>query len=116
MARPIKNDILSGIQAWDAVVDDNDEALFNGPLPIHEHVGDQTDLAATFPAASYDRCHVMVDHTTLGWVRYVSDGASWILAERLTVTSVADATGTLANVVDQLNALLAALRNGDRIG
>ena len=77
MARPTKNDIDSGIQNWDGKVDDNDEALFNAPLPIHEHTGDETDLESTFAAASYDRCHIMVDHTTLGWSLYVSDGTNW---------------------------------------
>ena len=77
MARPIKNDIDSGIQSWDGKIDDNDEALFNGPLPIHEHTGDETDLAATFAAAAYDRCVVMVDDTTYGWTLFVSDGTAW---------------------------------------
>ncbi len=77
MARPTKNDIDSGIQNWDGKIDDIDEAIFNAPIPIHEHTGDETDLESTFAAALYDRCHVMVDHTTLGWSLYVSDGTNW---------------------------------------
>jgi len=77
MARPSKNDIDSGIQGWDGKMDDNDEALFNAPLPIHEHTGDESDVATDFPPGSYDRCMVWVDHTTLGWSLYVSDGSAW---------------------------------------
>lgn len=78
MTRPLKNDIDSGIQAWDGKIDDNDEALFNAPIPIHEHVGDETDLQATFPASAYDRCLVWVDHSVHGhWLLMFSDGSSW---------------------------------------
>lgn len=77
MARPTKNDIDSGIQGWDGKMDDNDEIILNAPFPMHEHTGDESDLEATFPAASYDRCHVMVDDTSVGWSLYVSDGTNW---------------------------------------
>lgn len=100
MARPTKNDIDSGIQGWDGKIDDNDEVLFNGPLPIHEHVGDETDLQATFPAASFDRCMVMVDHSSLGWSIYSSDGTVWRRIALLTptaVTALTDSTGGTAN-------------------
>lgn len=97
MARPTKNDINSGIQNWDGKIDDNDEVLFNGPIPIHEHVGDETDLEATFPAALYDRCHVMVNHTSHGWSLYVSDGSAWVRIFNLTsptVVALTNANGT----------------------
>lgn len=101
MARPTKNDIDSGIQNWDGKIDDNDEALFNAPLPIHEHTGDESDLASTFAAAAYDRCSVMVDHTTLGWCRYVSDGSAWVRMEaveqRPTVVDLTNSTGGTGN-------------------
>lgn len=101
MARPIKNDIDSGIQNWDGKIDDNDEALFNGPLPIHEHSGDETDLQSTYAAAAYDRCHVMVDHTTLGWSLYISDGTSWtrVIAVQQTpaVVDLTNSTGGTGN-------------------
>lgn len=77
MARPTKNDIDSGIQGWDGKIDDNDEVILNAPLPIHEHTGDESDLEATFPAASFDRCFVWVNHTVIGWVLYVSTGLDW---------------------------------------
>ena len=100
MARPTKNDINSGIQGWDGAMDDNDEALFNAPLPIHEHTGDESDLEATFAAAAHDRCHVMVDHTTHGWSLYVSDGTSWVRCFNLTapaITALTDSSGGTAN-------------------
>lgn len=77
MARPTKNDIDSGIQGWDGKIDDNDEAVFNTPIPIHEHTGDESDIASTFSAAAYDRCLVWVDHTVMGWTLYWSDGTIW---------------------------------------
>lgn len=101
MARPSKNDIDSGIQNWDGKIDDNDEALFNAPIPIHEHTGDETDLASTFAAASYDRCAVWVDHTTLGWSLYVSDGTNWVRmmspANRPTIVDLTNSTGGTGN-------------------
>ena len=78
MARPTKNDIDAGIQNWDGKIDDNDEVLLNAPIPIHEHVGDQTDLEATFAAAAYDRCMVWVNHTSIGWTLCYSDGTNWM--------------------------------------
>lgn len=81
MPRPTKNDIDSGIQGWDGKIDDNDEALFNAPLPIHEHTGDETDIESTFAAAAHDRCLVWIDHTVLGFVLYVSDGTTWVIAD-----------------------------------
>jgi hypothetical protein len=98
MARPLKNDIDSGIQNWDGKIDDNDEALFNAPMPIHAHTGDETDLAATFAAASYDRCHVMVNDTTHGWCLFVSDGTNWLrmlsIDNRPTVVALTTPAGT----------------------
>jgi len=101
MARPTKNDIDSGIQSWDGKIDDNDEALFNGPMPIHEHTGDETDLASTFAAAAYDRCAVMVDDTTYGWSMFVSDGTAWnriLNVETIaTIVDITDSSGGTAN-------------------
>ncbi len=111
MTRPGKNDINSGIQGWDGKADDNDEALFNAPLPIHEHTGDESDLEATFAAAAHDRCHVMVDHTTLGWCRYVSKNSAWVRMEAMEQTpAIADATDA-ASAITQLNAVIAALQD-----
>lgn len=101
MARPGKNDIDSGIQGWDGKIDDNDEALFNAPIPIHEHTGDESDLESTFAAAAHDRCAVWVDHTTLGWSLYVSDGTNWVrllaAAQRPTIVDLTNSTGGTGN-------------------
>ena len=78
MARPSKTDITSGLQNWDASVDSNFDVVLGGPFPVAEHTGDESDLASTYPAASYARCMIWVDHSTLGWKLYVSDGSSWI--------------------------------------
>lgn len=100
MARPTKNDIDSGIQNWHQKIDDNDEVLFNGPLPIHVHTGDETNLAATFPVASFDRCLVVVNHSTLGWTLYASDGTTWqrlVKFAAIAVTALTDSSGGTAN-------------------
>lgn len=111
MARPIKNDILSGIQGWDGAVDDNDEIALNAPFPIHEHTGDESDLQATFAAAAYDRCLVWVDHTTLGWSVYVSDGVAWQRQTAIEQTpAIADATDA-ATAITQVNAVISALQD-----
>jgi hypothetical protein len=77
MARPSRDTIQSGVNGWDATTNDNFIRTFDGPFPIHEHTGDESDLAATFPVASYDNCLVWVDHTIDGWVPYHSDGSTW---------------------------------------
>ncbi len=111
MARPSKNDIDSGIQNWDGKMDDNFEVILNVPLPIHEHVGDESDLASTFAAASYDRCAVWVDHTTLGWSLYVSNGTAWVRVLAVEQRpAVADATDA-ASAITQVNAVIAALQD-----
>lgn len=111
MARPIKNNVSSGNQGWDGAMDDNFEVWFEGPAPIYEHAGDQTDLEATFAAAMHDRCHVMVNHTTLGWCLYVSDGTAWqikwILAPQALV-AMSDSTSGTAN-----DTLVAVTGSGD---
>ena len=78
MARPSKTDITSGLQNWDGHVNDNFDVILSGPMPMAEHSGDESDLASTYPAASYDRCMIWVNHTVDGWKLYVSDGSSWI--------------------------------------
>lgn len=100
MARPTKNDIDSGIQGWDGKIDDNDSVLFNGPIPIREHTGNQTDLEATFAAAAFDRCSVMVNHTTLGWGLYISNGTAWqrvVGLDAIAIVALTDNSGGTAN-------------------
>lgn len=100
MARPTKNDINSGNQGWDGPMDDNFEVLFNGPLPMPVHSGTEANLASTYPASSYDRCWIMVNHSILGWTVYVSDGTNWSLQGKLTptaLTALIDSTGGTAN-------------------
>ena len=77
MARPARDTIQNGVNGWDATINDNLIRLFDRPLAIHEHTGDESDLAATFAAASYDNCLVWVDHTVTGWTLYHSDGSTW---------------------------------------
>ena len=97
MARPSRDTIQSGVNGWDASVNDNFTRTFDRPIAIHEHAGDESNLAATFAAASYDNCIVWVDHTVDGWTPYHSDGSTWAkLFSRFASTFLA-ATDTPAN-------------------
>ena len=89
MARPSRDTIQSGVNGWDATTNDNFIRLYDRPLAIHEHVGDESDLASTFAAASYDNCIVWVNHTVDGWVPYHSDGSTW---EKLFIRFASDFT------------------------
>lgn len=77
MARPTRITINSGLQAWDADANDNLTNLFDRPLPIALHAGDETDLEATFAAALYDKCLIWVEHSVDGWKLYYSNGTAW---------------------------------------
>lgn len=110
MARPSKNTVSSGNPNWDAAQDDNFEAIFNAPFPVHEHTGDESDLESTFPAAAHDRCMVWVDHTTLGWVLYMSDGTSWNIKHAEAPTAVADIGSPSGTAETKLNELMGVLR------
>ncbi|MGE3526000.1 MAG: hypothetical protein AB7I33_08760 [Gemmatimonadales bacterium] len=83
MSRPSLNlpALQSAQQGWDATVSSNQAAVQglvnDAPWPIHAHVGDETDLAATFPPGQYDRCLVWVNHSARGWELWWSDGAAW---------------------------------------
>jgi hypothetical protein len=89
MAKPSFVEIQNGLNGWDATVNDNFIRLFDKPIPIFLHAGDQTDLEAGFPATSHEECLVIVDHTVLGLVPYMVDknapgGAAWRLIGELT--------------------------------
>lgn len=78
MARPATVPINSGNQGWDGRIDDDFDILANGPIPLYENASlTESTLASTFPAASYSECLVWVNHTTLGYTLYRSDGTNW---------------------------------------
>lgn len=78
MARPLLIDVDQGLEGWDAFLQTDLETVFKGPLPIHENASlTEANLAATFPAANYDRCIVWVNHTVYGYTLYRSDGTNW---------------------------------------
>lgn len=79
MSRPLRIAIDDGVNDWDALINDNLELALDGPLPIHEDAAlTESTLQATFPAASYDRCLVWVNHSVVGYTLYWSDGTGWI--------------------------------------
>lgn len=78
MARPVLIDIDQGLEGWDSFLQTDLETLLKGPLPIHESASlTEANLQASFPAASYDRCLVWVNHTVYGYTLYRSDGTNW---------------------------------------
>jgi hypothetical protein len=81
MARPTRLTLDASALAWDAKVNTNFQNVYNRPLAIAEHEGDESDLESAFPAAQYDRCLIWVDDTSEGWVLYFSNGSTWAILE-----------------------------------
>lgn len=78
MARPAIVPVNQGIEGWDAFEQTNFAILMSAPLPIYENATlTESTIAATFPAASYDRCIVWVNHSVYGYTLFRSDGTSW---------------------------------------
>lgn len=112
MARPtISTAINSGIQGWDAAINDNFTVLAAGPWPVYQKtVGDESNLATAFPPGSYDRCILFVNHSTLGWIPYYSDGSAWIIIPRRAAAQADSVAVTVAQLVVDFNQLLANRR------
>lgn len=110
MARPTFSNIESALEAWDATLNNDIDILKDGPWPIYEHTGDESDIQSTFPAASFDRCVVWINHTVLGWVLYASDGSTW--AQLHQGVAVPDATAWADSTAEgEFNDLLTSLRD-----
>lgn len=95
MSRPLKIPIDNGVNDWDALVNDDLDILFDGPIAVHESASlTESNLQATFPAAQYDRCLVWVNHSVVGYTLYWSDGTAWIPVQgvRLPQTSLTATT------------------------
>lgn len=79
MARPTRISIDDGVNDWDALINDNLAILFDAPLPISALASvTEANVETNFPAASYDRCVVWVNHSVVGYTLYWSDGTAWI--------------------------------------
>lgn len=100
MARPTFVTPNAGIQGWDAIITDDIEILLNGPWPVYQKTsGDESNLATAFPPGSYDRCLLFVNHSTLGWIPYYSNGTTWTIIPKqgTSVTALTDSSGGTAN-------------------
>lgn len=76
MSRNTLNDVQSGIQGWDATINDNISVLQDTPLPIVEYT-----TIGSIPAANiHDRSLAMGNHAERGWCPFFSDGTNWIAA------------------------------------
>jgi len=74
MARPALVDLLSGIEGWDAILNDNLGVLRDTPFPPVEYA----NFAALPAAASYDRCLAVTTDDSRLWI---SNGAYWVPVE-----------------------------------
>lgn len=94
MARPLRIAIDNGVNGWDTLLNDNLELVLDAPIPIPQPSGlTESNIQATYPAASYDRCLVWVNHSVVGYTLYWSDGTAWIpLGARLPQTSLTATT------------------------
>ena len=79
MSRPLRIPIDAGVNDWQALINDDLEILFDGPLPPHADAAlTEANVQSNFPAAQYDRCLVWVNHSVVGYTLYWSDGTAWI--------------------------------------
>lgn len=104
MARPTYITIDAGLEGWDAFLNTNFGNAASKPWAIYENASlTESTLAATFPAASYDRCLVWVNHSVYGYTLYRSDGTNWHAMDqqrRISRNVTTGATLTTAEVAD----------------
>lgn len=100
MARPLRISINSGLQGWDALLNDNLILLLDKPIPLPDPGVTESNVASTYPPASYAECVLWVNHSVVGKSLYWSDGTNWIpFGPRLpTRTSSATITQLAADV------------------
>ena len=115
MARPERNNIQSGLAAWDADVEENFEILFDNPIPLPENTTSRTmaQVDSAYAPASYDRCFIaqnVSDGDLSGYYLLFSNGSDWLVCARQ-VADQSDAAGWADGTAEgDFNALLALLR------
>lgn len=108
MARPTRKDVDSGLEGWDADMDDNFKAILDTPFPPAEYAN-----AAAFPnAALYEGCIARaLDDDML----YVERGGSWIPLAQTTNYSTSEQDSGLrwtdGSIIYQKTVSLGALPN-----
>jgi len=106
MVRDARKNLDPGEQSWDAPANDNFKTLLDRPLPIAYWTGNETNLAATFPANQHENSLIWVNHTVYGYVIYHSDGTTWRPWKSAAVQVNRSITGT-ATVGEEEDVLLA---------
>lgn len=110
MSRPTFVKPTAATEGWDGEISDDIDILLTKPWPIYEHVGTEANLASTFPANQYDRCVVWVNHSTMGWILYHSNGTTWVQLPRQAAAQGDSTATTVADLKTDFNALLAKMR------
>lgn len=80
MTRPTRPPIDSGVNGWDADVNDGFIQLYDRPIPIVVHSGDLASLETARPAAQYEWCLAIVDFNSTaspGKHLAFSNGTAW---------------------------------------
>lgn len=106
--RPSRIILESGIASWDGDVDALFALIFDAPFPIHVE-DDTADATTNFPPASYEDCLLLIG--TAGSRRlYYSDGASWLLYDKIAAFVAASAATDATQMATDFNSLLSSLK------
>lgn len=102
--------ILAAVEGWDGPVTDNFDAIkdifIDNPMPVKEYA-----LAAALPTASnFDRCIVIKEDATAGWLIRFSDGSTWRIVPTQAAAQADSVAASLGALVTDFNSLLAKLR------
>ena len=74
MSRPIEDVIDSGVEGWDASMNDNFALIFDSPIPVKQFAS----VAALPAAGNFDDCVAVVIEAGKKRQWYISDGTNWI--------------------------------------
>lgn len=78
MARPIPDEVVQGIEGWDASIEKNFDLVFESPIPIKQFAS----VGALPAAADFVDCVAVVIEAGKKRQWYISDGANWISMNR----------------------------------
>lgn len=75
MGRNSLTDVDSGVEGWDAIINENNDVLGGEPLPIVQYA-----TVGSMPGANlHDRSICAANHADIGYGLFISDGSRWIM-------------------------------------